>query len=466
MKNLQKGKRFLYPMLKQVAKRSSLHMPGTQGKSPFGKINVYNLDTTEISLTDDLYAPFGAIVKAETVIAKEANAQASLLLTGGATAGIHAMLRYSLLPGDTVFFTRNVHKSALHAAINFGINVVWLPVNYQDDIPSYSLKTLSKAIQNYPHAKAMLLVRPDYYGNCPDILDIALTLHKHNMLLLVDEAHGAHFNWLPTLKSAMECHADLSVQSAHKTLPALTGSAWLHANNKIDSIKLRQCLNMVQTSSPSFIIMQSLDDARAYLQGKGQKALLKLCKEVAKFKELALQLGYKSPPFIEGQSDPLRVVLYANQGGYNLAKQLENKGLDVEMADDKRIVCILSLLSGKKRLKQLLKALKSIKQTNSFVVTTQTQSFNNTSTPLIPLAKAYFMPKESIPLNLSVNRIACSQVGLYPPGISLITAGEQITDEFIKFLQTQPIERLFGLSENGTCIDVIKKECTNEYLSL
>ena len=449
-------------MLKNASKRVSLHMPGTQGYSPFSRINPYRLDTTEIACTDDLYHPFSAIIDAETAISKEAHSAHTIMLTGGSTAGIHAMLRYTFNPGDTVIFSRNVHISAIHSAINFSLNVVFLPHDITSP-NSFSLSSVEKTIRSHPEAKGLLVVRPDYFGNSPDLSPVITLCHEKGLLVLVDEAHGAHFNWLSTPASAVALGADLVVQSAHKTLPALTGCAWLHSSDAIDSERLRYCLRMVQTSSPPFLLLMSLDDARAYMQYKGVPALNKLSKAIIEFESKAGQLGYPSAKPTDIPTDPVRVVLHAPQGGFLLMEQLASQGLDVEMADETRIVCILSLMDGAKRLKRLFHALKRIPPTANTVLPLPPPP---EITPIrsYPLAKAAFLPCESVPLEESLDRIVASQIGLYPPGIALLSAGEVMNKPLLSYLQALPPERIFGLNNN--CIKVVVKEFNHESISL
>ena len=446
----QKIERPLFTLLTGVQKRMSLHMPGGQGKAPFTWRNPYAIDTTELPITDDLYAPCGAIARAEQLMATAIGVPHTLMLTGGSTAGIQTMLRYALSPGDTLIASRNVHNSALHAIINFGCHIVFLPIN--DNL----LSTLEATVQSHPHAKAVLLVSPDYYGHRLPLTELACITHKANLLFLVDEAHGAHLHWLAGCTTAMQAGADLAVQSAHKTLPALTGCAWLHASQNINAKRLRTCLRMVQTSSPSFVLLTSLDDARAYMQHKGKARAKQVATAVLQFEKNVLPLGYVSTR--QPLSDPLRVVLLAPQGGFALAEQLAQHHIDVEMADEKHIVCILSILDGEKRLRKLRKILQKLP-----IIPTTAQNMPTLPITMpervMPMSQAFFLPTEQVPISCAVGRIAATQAGLYPPGIALITAGERLSQELVDYFLSLPQNRLFGFSENTLTVLMERKEC-------
>ena len=355
-------RRPIHEMLDMVSGRVSLHMPGAQGRAPFERMDPSLLETTELPVTDDLYQPAGAIAQAERLLAVSANAHASFMLQGGSTAGVHAMILYACRRGDTVILPRNVHLSALNICAVAGIIPVFAEM---EELPGGWFATTPdayrKALEDSPCAKAALAVSSDYYGllcNLPAIADI---VHSRDKLLLCDEAHGAYFNWRNDVQNAGARGADLFVQSAHKTLPALNAAAWLHAMQGIDAGRLRTILRMVQTSSPSFTLMQSMDDARAWMDEYGRDACERMLQETKAFMDQASALGFTDD---RGgiPADRLRVVLRAPWGGEWLRGKLQAMGIDVEMADTTHIVCIASLLDGEKRLRILLDALETIER--------------------------------------------------------------------------------------------------------
>lgn len=456
-------------MLRAASERLSLHMPGGQGSGPFGAMDPYLLDTTEQTVTDDLYAPTGAIVKAQQLAAQSAGAAYTLMLAGGSTAGMHTMLLYAAGRHDRVILPRNVHISALHLCAVAGIEPLFVPVSYTAaGRPYATAEAYQQVMEAHPEAKAALVLSPDYYGTLAPVEDVARLAHEKGMLLLCDEAHGAAMNWVHPENSALRRGADLVVQSAHKTLPALTASAWLHAAQGIDIDLLRKRLRMVQTSSPSFIIMLALDDARAWMDEHGVKAGQALEEALAAFRKEAARLGYTDGQALlpEGmKADPLRLVLDAPQGGFRLAEQLEALGIDVELSDAAGIGCILSLMDGPRRLEKLLDALKTIAQQT--LADTAVAPLNASvaqpaaipASPAIPprkmpLSEAAFAPAEPVAISQATGRISGGQVGLYPPGVAVLSAGEEITPEIVSWLSSMPQDKLFGLDEHGrlTCV--------------
>lgn len=449
-------------LLRAVSRRTSLHMPGAQGKAPFEPVDPYLLDTTELPVTDDLYAPSGAIGQAQRLAAKSAGAACTMLLQGGSTAGVHAMLLYAARTGDTVILPRNVHISALHICAVAGLSPVFAKPSYTVHGRPYTpLSGYLEAMDAHPEAKAVLAVRPDYYGVACDLTGLAQAAHHRGMLVLCDEAHGAYFNWDPACRNALACGADLAVQSAHKTLPALNPGAWLHGGPGVDEERLRRLTRMVQTSSPSFVTMLALDDARAWMDEQGAAACEKLRRAIARFKAEAEKLG-----MLDGQKDfpaelwkdGLRLALDAPQGGFALGRQLARRGLDVEMCDDGGVVCILSLMDGEERLESLLNALRDVNQGETGEESPLSNgplhgqaSFPAAIPPrILPIREAAFADCEPVPLAQAVGRVSAGQTGLYPPGVALVTAGEQITEEIAAFLRTLDPGRVFGMNSDGT----------------
>lgn len=442
-------------MLERVSGRVSLHMPGAQGKAPYESFDPYRLDTTELSVTDDLYAPSGAIAEAQRLAAKSAGAAHTLLLHGGSTAGMHAMLLYAASRGGKVILPRNVHISAVHICAVAGIEPVFAWLGYTvSGIPYTSDEAYLEALERCPDAKAMLVVRPDFYGTLCWPQRAVSQAHERGMLVLCDEAHGAHFNWDAATPNAGECGADLFIQSAHKTLPALTAGAWLHANAQIDAELLLRRLRMVQTSSPSFINMLSLDDARAWMDENGAEAIKRLRGAVRRFHERARALGYA-----DGQDeltyDRTRLVLKAPQGGFRLARALAERGIDVEMSDERRVVCILSLMDGEERLERLLEALRDIPPDGK-AAEALPEPPRGLPERVLTLHEAAFAPSRALPPKSAAGRVSAGQVGLYPPGVALLTAGERVSEALAEYLAQVSPERLFGLHPDGT-MDLVKE---------
>jgi arginine/lysine/ornithine decarboxylase len=444
-------------MLSRVSKRTSLHMPAAQGRSPFRNFAPYRLDTTELPVTDDLYLPGGAIAQAEKLAAQSAGVQSTLMVPDGSTAGLHAMLLYACGRGGEVVLPRNAHLSCLNLCATAGLTPVFAEPSFTDDGRLYTTpEAYALALDAHPNASAALALHSDYYGLLTDLPAVARVTHARGKLLLCDEAHGAYFNWRSDVPNAGACGADLFVQSAHKTLPALTPGAWLHTMPGVDAERLRSILRMVQTSSPSFLIMLSLDEARAWMDLHGRDACARLLEALERFRLSAARLGYadgqqNAPPGMA--YDRLRLTLCVPQGGETLQKQLEARGLDVEMCDGGHIVCILSLLDGEARLAKLLRVLRSITGETPLRFSEPACAAERRPEPwptrILPIGEAAFLPSEPVPPALAAGRICAVSAGLYPPGVAWLTPGDEVTPQAAALLNQTPARRLFGLDAQG-----------------
>ena len=501
-------------MLAGAADRLSLHMPGAQGRGPFGPLDPYRLETTELAATDDLYAPGGAIARAEALAARCAGAARTLMLTGGSTAGVQAMLLYAAGGGGAVILPRNAHLSALHLCAVAGLEAVFARPSFTASGLCYTTdESYLEALERRPDARALLAVRPDYYGALRWPARAAARARALGVPVLCDEAHGAHLNWDADVPTAGALGADLWVQSAHKTLPALNGAAWLHAGPGVDAARLRAMLRAVQTSSPSFVTLLALDDARAWMEAHGAQALARLKAAAARFHAQAASLGYA-----DGQDEPgwdydrTRVVLRAPEGGYAFSEALAARGVDVEMSDADRVVCILSPVDGPERLERLARTLREIAadrrrgpdgtdaargggsgtEAGTFCAACGTAARADGTgaeagmpgaacagdgaegtppdglrafaagggaawlTPpapaerVVPLREAFFAPSEAVPLECAAGRVSAVPAGPYPPGVALIAPGERVTEALVGYLAALDPRRAFGLGPGGT----------------
>ena len=363
-----------------------------------------------------------------------------------------------------------------------------------------------EALERRPDARALLAVRPDYYGALRWPARAAARARALGVPVLCDEAHGAHLNWDADVPTAGALGADLWVQSAHKTLPALNGAAWLHAGPGVDAARLRAMLRAVQTSSPSFVTLLALDDARAWMEAHGAQALARLKAAAARFHAQAASLGYA-----DGQDEPgwdydrTRVVLRAPEGGYAFSEALAARGVDVEMSDADRVVCILSLLDGPERLERLARVLREVAadgrrkgpdgsradensggagmpgaeradgggldadhgtqgaehgsadgtgsdDMRAFAADGGPDRLPPPEPPerVVPLREAFFAPSEAVPLDRAAGRVSAAAAGPYPPGAALVTPGERVTEELAAYLAALGPRRTFGLGPGGT----------------
>lgn len=349
-------------MLAGVADRLSLHMPGAQGRGPFGPVDPYRLETTELGVTDDLYAPCGAIARAEALAARCAGAAHTLMLTGGSTAGVQAMLLYAAGGGGAVILPRNAHLSALHLCAVAGLDVVFARPSFTASGLCYTPdESYLEALERRPDARALLVVRPDYYG----------VLHWPARAA----ARGAGAGRPRAVRRGARRAPELGRGGAHG---GRAGGGCVGAVGAQDAARAQR-RGMAACGAgrgrgapagdaargadqqPSFVTLLALDDARAWMEQNGAEAVARLKAAAARFHARAAALGYA-----DGQDEPgwaydrTRVVLRAPQGGYALSEALAARGVDVEMSDADRVVCILSLLDGPERLERLAQVLREV----------------------------------------------------------------------------------------------------------
>ncbi|SFB22524.1 MULTISPECIES: aminotransferase class I/II-fold pyridoxal phosphate-dependent enzyme [unclassified Bacillus (in: firmicutes)] len=442
----------LYRALKKHSSRSplSFHVPGHKYGKVFPSIEnedfqgILKIDATEITGLDDLHAPEGVIMEAEDLLADLYKVQKSFFLVNGSTVGNLAMIMAVCKENDIVLVQRNCHKSIMNAIKLARAHPIFLEPEYDEDwgvAAGVTIATISKALDQYPNANALILTYPNYYGMTYDLKSIIKVSHEKDVPVLVDEAHGAHFTIggnFPT--SATTLGADIVIQSAHKTLPAMTMGSYLHFNSKRVSItEISEYLHMFQSSSPSYPIMASLDLARAYLATFSGEDYDSLMREIRSFKKEVEHLdGLKVNTYKEGMLDPLKLTIQSTSGltGYELQNQFEGVGIFTEMADPQNVILVLPLLKKTQQnffaeaLERMKKVSFGLKGTNM-----EREAIRTSKKPISELALSYKQMEglsvTYIELEESDGRISAETIIPYPPGIPLILTGERLTSSVI-----------------------------------
>lgn len=400
------------------------------------------LDVTEIQGTDNLHDPKDVILQAMQLAAKTFNSKRTFFLVNGSTVGIHAMLAATMKKGDKLLVTRDCHWSILTGIMRVGCKPVFISVEYDEKtgVPlSITSDKIEDALKMHHDIKAILVTRPNYYGVCCDLSKIAEIAKCRNIYLLVDEAHGAHFEFAKDILpiSAMSAGADICVQSAHKTLPAFTQGAYLHVNREDLSSKIASCLRCIETSSPSYIIMASLDYARGYMQYNGEKALSMIKEIVVNFKtELEMTTEFTVFDSAGGfEKDVTRLVVNAdniNLSTREIAEALKKKKIIPEMIDDRNIVFIITCADNKETLYALLKAFQSIKAKGNKAKRVSDIVFKQIEeVDLISYEDYIHLDKKTVKLDDSIGLIAGDFIVAYPPGIPMLFPNQIITQQIV-----------------------------------
>lgn len=445
-------KRPIFDAMKQFhhQKNYSLHVPGHKhgmlSQLPPAFREVMRYDLTELNGLDDLHYPEEAIKEAEELLSRTYGTQRSFFLVNGSTVGNLAMIYAVCHPGDRVIVQRNAHKSIFHGLELTGAFPIYVTPDWDEHTQTaahVSFQTIEQAIHTYPDAKAVILTHPTYYGVAStELADIVALCHQVQIPLLVDEAHGAHLQASEHFPpSALALGADVVVHSAHKTLPAMTMGSFLHLNSTlVDEERLHHYLRMLQSSSPSYLLMASLDDARAYLSSFTQHDVHAFIQRKNQFIE-----GLQSIRRLEVvvPDDPLKLLLRVpGKTGYQLQAALESERVFVELADPHQVLMILPLLKSihtypfaeirsgiKKAVEHLLLMPPNGNEPHRVVET------DNISEPIVSFAELNLKKFEWIPYMRSMGRIAAGAITPYPPGIPLIVPGEKITTGHLETLE-------------------------------
>jgi arginine decarboxylase len=451
----------LFTAIMQHTKRKplSLHVPGHKNGTVFLEQaaqtyqGILPFDVTELTGLDDLHHPKEAIAKAQQLTANLYDVQNSYFLVNGSTVGNLAMILTCCKENDMVLVQRNSHKSIINGIQLAGAKPIFLSpkVDKEYQVPSYvEFETIQEAIRRYPQTKALILTNPNYYGLTIDLSDIIQLAHKHNIPVLVDEAHGAHFiagNKFPP--SAIESGADIIVHSAHKTLPAMTMGSFLHINSKlVDKEKLEFHLSVLQSSSPSYPIMASLDLARAYLERiKREDKQSNMIQVVEDFKKQLLLIN--EIEIVESKDklveiDPLKVTIRSRNGlsGFALQDIFESQNIYAELADPVNLLFILPLDDNK----VIINGLETMNDKLSFTAHSNrnsqqvhTNTISGDVSHIQPLEKPYSYlktcEKKLVAFDEAIGNYSAESIIPYPPGIPFIVVGEKLTAAIIEELQ-------------------------------
>lgn len=458
--SLDQNRTPLFDAVKYHVKRNAVplqipghkHGNGLEEYREFVGENVLRMDLNETRGIDIIWDPTKAIAEAEKLLAEAFDAGSAYFLINGTTSGVQAMIMSACKPGDRIIVPRNSHKSIFNGLILSGANPIYVQPEVDSGlgiVTGITVEGVKGAVNEYPDAKAVLVINPSYYGVASNIGPIVECAHSNKMCLLADEAHGTHmhFNeYFPV--SAMKAGADMSAISLHKTGGSMTqSSALLIGRNGVDPNYVRQVLNLTYTSSPSYVLLCSMDVARKQLATKGAQILeqvLELVKwtrdEINKIEGLfAPGKDYfeRTGSFSFDETKLLVNVQNIGLTGYEVEALLATDyNILIELADMYNILAIISLGERKEYLEALINALRDIAGNagrRREIKKIETIQFN--PEVIVPPRDAFYSPKKRIPLEQSVGEVSGEMVMVYPPGIPLVSMGEIITCDIIDYVK-------------------------------
>jgi lysine decarboxylase len=445
----------LYETLKHYRqlKNHSFHMPGHKGGTHIPLEEIIGFDVTELDGLDNLHAPVGIIDEAQKRASRLYGTEKSYFLINGSTVGILASILGLTNKGDKILVARNCHKSVYHGLILNELKPVYV---YPEMIEAYgisgsvSYEKIEQAIKEHPDIKIAIITSPTYEGITSDIEKIASILHNKNIPLIVDEAHGAHFRFHQQFpQSAIQLGADIVIHSLHKTLPALTQTALLHINNKnIPFERIKEYLGMLQTSSPSYVLMASMDYCLGLLEDTGKTLYEDFYHELISFRKKIYQKLRYIKLIDENiahtkkcyELDISKLIFYVgdtDHTGHQLEALLRNQyKVQMELSNQNIVLGMTTVSNTKDSLDQLFQAITTID--GQFKEKSQKTDILNIEEWVMPILTPYEAKNRkhiTVQLNESIGKIAAEFVIPYPPGIPLIAPGEKITQNIIKIIK-------------------------------
>jgi arginine decarboxylase len=416
------------------------------------------LDLPAMTATDNTFHPTGCVREAQKLAAELFGAGETFYLTAGSTLGVATSLLAAVPPGGTVAMPRNVHRSVVAGLVLSGALPRFVPHDVLPDCGALGVtpEAAGAALDASPKPSAMLLTRPSYYGLARELTRVAEVCHARGVPLIVDEAHGGHMRFLPegAPKSALASGADLAVQSCHKTLGSLVGSAQLHVsrNSLISPERVQHALNFLQTTSPNYLLLASLDTMRRWLWREGESLYAKAVEQAKQIEStieamsgLSVFRAATDPRLTNHGQDPLRLVVNVSGtgwSGYQVERHLRTQfQVEDEMADWFNVVYVLSPHDDPAATERLLAGLRSIAAapkslSRSPQLAGDAEEAHMLKPPILPLAMA---PRDAalaeqsvVDLKRATGRTCAEMVMFYPPGIPLLMPGEVVSKETLE----------------------------------
>lgn len=453
-------KKGIFSRLKEYREKQylSLHMPGHKSgkllppdlEEAFGR-EIFSHDLTEVEGMDNLQKPLGPIKDTEDKIKALTGAQEACLLVNGSSGGLLASL-YALARDREIFLARNSHQAVYNGLLLAQAHPIWLGLERDGDSGTelgISPETLKEAIEKYPDCKLLLLTLPNYYGIRYKARELFKLAKENNLTVIIDEAHGAHFNFLDEkYPISLELGADLAVQSWHKTLPVFNQGSLLLKGESLADLDIRQSVNLFQTTSPSYLIMASMDASFDYLsepktRGKMDLSAKKWQDFIERFNFKNLKIfTYKEPGGLA--TDPFKLLLYTDSYSLQVCREIivDKYRMEAEIFEEGKILFMLPLFYDGNLAKSLEKALYELDQKEGDRKKKDLEPEPPGQKILkIEKSPAYLdsLPKRKISLEESQGKISAQKIIKYPPGIPLLFPGQILTEEIVCYLKKHKI---------------------------
>lgn len=444
-------KRPLHEAIEGLRGGANFAMPGHRGRVVFDFD--FGDDWTEVNGADNLLDPTEAIAEAQAEIAADYGVKKSVIVPAGSTTGIKLALYLALKPGEKILIQRNSHQSLFHGAVALDLHLSYFPANVDDATGLFAgvdPADVERALDEDPSITAVFLTSPDYFGGGLKLKEIADIVHARNKILIVDEAHGAHWIFTPLAKFSAVNYADYTVQSLHKTMAALTGAALLHINGHVDEKKLLKGMGLFLSTSPSYLLMLSSEYAVAAGKDLDWEKLLR---HRARIERNLPQLTVVKArgPFVACE-DPMKFLFHLpGYRGDEVVSLLVEEGVYLEMGDGYYALAILSPYHEDEDVDRLIRAIHSLPKK---------EEGSGFEKGIYPETEAVFRPREAffteteiVSIDEAKGRVAAQNITPYPPGIPIVTYGERITEEVLEAI----LERKDSMGFEGGKITVIKE---------
>ena len=421
------------------------HMPGHKGVN--GELGVENIDITEIKGADYLFEAEGIIAQSEKICSEIFESKKTLYSTEGSSLSIKTMVTLAVMARKdksqkgVIIAPRNCHKAFVNGCILSGADVKWVFPKEKSRSICTSLFTpeeIRQAISEAQNPCAVYITSPDYLGNIGDIKGIAEVCREYDILLLVDNAHGAYLKFLDEDMHPISLGADMCCDSAHKTLPVLTGGGYLHISKTADSFfseNAKRVMSMYASTSPSFVILQSLDLCNRIISEGFEKKLRLTAMKTKELCECINSLGFEAKTL-----EPLKISVFPNKMGYTgeeLADRLRDFKIEPEYSDENAVVLMISPYNSGLDFERAKKAFGEIKKREKEVFTSVI-GFEPPETA-VSMREAAFGESEKIPVDCAAGRVCALTVTSCQPSVPVAVSGEIIDEEIIKIFKRYSI---------------------------